>query len=109
MENENKPNNNRSQFFITLAECRWLDKKHTIFGKVVGDTLYNLRAIGAEETDEAERPINPPKILSVHVVMNPFDDIFPRDLPSKPKAPQRVASGPRPKRPVKYFAPLMDE
>jgi cyclophilin family peptidyl-prolyl cis-trans isomerase len=25
---------NGSQFFFTLAETRWLDGKHTIFGKV---------------------------------------------------------------------------
>lgn len=29
------PNSNGSQFFITLDRCDWLDKKHTIFGKVM--------------------------------------------------------------------------
>ncbi|KAJ1637956.1 peptidyl-prolyl cis-trans isomerase SDCCAG10-like protein [Pavlovales sp. CCMP2436] len=28
------PNSNRSQFFLTLDKCEWLDKRHTIFGKV---------------------------------------------------------------------------
>lgn len=28
------PNSNGSQFFMTLDRCDWLDKKHTIFGKV---------------------------------------------------------------------------
>jgi hypothetical protein len=22
--------------------CEWLDKKNTIFGKIVGDTVYNM-------------------------------------------------------------------
>lgn len=34
MANENKPNSNHSQFFFTLDACEFLDKKHTIFGKV---------------------------------------------------------------------------
>jgi len=33
MANENAPNTNQSQFFITLDACEWLDRKHTIFGK----------------------------------------------------------------------------
>jgi len=28
------PNNNSSQFFITLDKCDFLNKKHTIFGRV---------------------------------------------------------------------------
>lgn len=34
MANENKPNSNHSQFFFTLDACEFLEKKHTIFGKV---------------------------------------------------------------------------
>ena len=33
---------NASQFFITLGPTNDLNKKHTIFGKVTGDTIYNL-------------------------------------------------------------------
>jgi len=91
MANENKPNNNKSQFFITLAECPWLDKKHTIFGKVVGDTLYNLTTISEETTDKNDRPLNPPRIKKCEIVLNPFDDIFPRDLAGK-KAEQAQPS-----------------
>ena len=41
--NENgKPNSNGSQFFFTLSRCDWLTKKHTIFGAITGDTVYNL-------------------------------------------------------------------
>lgn len=33
--NASSPNSNGSQFFMTLDRCDWLDKKHTIFGKVM--------------------------------------------------------------------------
>lgn len=36
------PHSNGSQFFVTLDRCDWLDKRHTIFGKVTGTSVYNL-------------------------------------------------------------------
>nr|GEY14918.1 peptidyl-prolyl cis-trans isomerase CYP57 [Tanacetum cinerariifolium] len=82
--NSNAPNTNGSQFFITLDRCDWLDKKHTIFGKVTGDSLYNLLNLGEIETDKDDRPLeSPPKILSIEVLWNPFDDVFPRAVPAK--------------------------
>ncbi|KAL3500806.1 hypothetical protein ACH5RR_039899 [Cinchona calisaya] len=78
------PNTNGSQFFITLDRCDWIDKKHTIFGKVTGDSIYNLLRIGEVETDKDDRPLDsPPQVLSVEVLWNPFDDIIPRVASSK--------------------------
>ncbi|KAF4036841.1 Cyclophilin type peptidyl-prolyl cis-trans isomerase/CLD [Phytophthora infestans] len=78
MANENKPNSNHSQFFFTLDACDFLNKKHTIFGKVTGNTIFNLLSVGDLETDGQERPTNPPKLLSAEVLWNPFEDIVPR-------------------------------
>lgn len=49
MANASSPNSNGSQFFFTLDKCDWLDKKHTIFGKVKQNYffcfVFLLRAI----------------------------------------------------------------
>ncbi|KAG7381725.1 Peptidyl-prolyl isomerase cwc27 [Phytophthora pseudosyringae] len=83
MANENKPNTNHSQFFFTLDACDFLDKKHTIFGKVTGNTIFNLLSVGNLETDAQDRPTNPPKMLGAEVLWNPFEDIVPRAVKRK--------------------------
>jgi peptidyl-prolyl cis-trans isomerase SDCCAG10 len=73
---------------MTLDACPWLDRKHTIFGKVEGNTIYNLLKIGELETDKkTDRPIcNPiPAIKRIEVTINPFEDIVPRNLTYKDK------------------------
>ena len=69
---------NHSQFFFTLDKCEFLNDQHTIFGKVTGNTIFNLLSINALETDSKERPKEPPRIHSITVLWNPFEDIVPR-------------------------------
>ena len=78
MANENKSNSNHSQFFITLGECSWLDRKHTIFGKITGKTVFNLMRANEYATDkETDRPLSEIKIIGIEVLNCPFD-IVPR-------------------------------
>lgn len=98
MANEGKPNTNGSQFFITLGECPWLQKKHTIFGKVVGDSIYNVAEMGKLETagaecEDGDRPLEPPVIKSIDVDWNPFDDIVPRARASERADAEADAAG----------------
>jgi cyclophilin family peptidyl-prolyl cis-trans isomerase len=41
MANSGKRNTNTSQFFFTLDKADELTNKHTMFGKVVGNTIYS--------------------------------------------------------------------
>lgn len=88
MANDNMRNSNRSQFFITLDRTDELQNKHTIFGKVAadGNTIFNVIKIGETEVGEDERPVYPPKIRSVEILDNPFDDIVPRITAAERKA-----------------------
>ncbi|XP_072310459.1 spliceosome-associated protein CWC27 homolog [Eucyclogobius newberryi] len=73
------PHDNGSQFFFTLARADELNNKHTIFGKVTGDTVYNMLRLAEVECDCNERPLKPHKIRSTEVLSSPFDDIVPRE------------------------------
>lgn len=86
------PHDNGSQFFFTLGRADELNNKHTIFGKVTGDTIYNMLRLAEVDTDDEERPLNPHKIKSCEVLFNPFDDIIPREIkkPKKEKLEEKV-------------------
>lgn len=76
MANESRKDTNGSQFFFTLDKTEELNGKNTLFGRVAGDTIYNLAKIGESEIDEAsERPLYPVKVERVEILVNPFEDM----------------------------------
>lgn len=90
MANNGAKNSNDSQFIITLDRADELHGKHTLFGRCVGDTIYNVMKIGAMELDDNGRPVYPPKIKSVRIIDNPFDDIVPRITAEEKRVQQRA-------------------
>jgi len=90
MANSGSLNTNTSQFFITLNKTEELQGKNTLFGKVVGDTIFNALKVQDLELDN-ERPIYPPKIERTEVIHNPFDDIKLREKKRKLDAPPTAA------------------
>jgi peptidyl-prolyl cis-trans isomerase-like protein 2 len=68
----------RSQFYITFKPASHLDKKHTVFGKLVGgeDVLYTLEKLPRKEG--TERPLKPVKITEVKMYV---PDLYERYRP----------------------------
>ncbi|XP_051536083.1 RING-type E3 ubiquitin-protein ligase PPIL2-like isoform X4 [Myxocyprinus asiaticus] len=68
------PNTNKSQFFITFCSCAYLDRKHTVFGRVVGgfETLTAMENI--ESDPKTDKPKSEIKVLSATVFVDPYEE-----------------------------------
>lgn len=82
----------RLRWFFTLDRADELNNKNTIFGRVAaGDTLFNVLKLNEVELEPGtDRPVYPPKIKSVEVRDNPFDDIVPRITAKERKEQERA-------------------
>lgn len=67
------PNTNGSQFFIMFKSAPHLDRKHSVFGRVVGG-LPVLRDMELQPTDKDDRPVQSIRIEEVEVFQSPFDE-----------------------------------
>lgn len=50
-----------SSSIFACSNCDHLNKRYTVFGKVTGETIYNLLKMDSVEVGEGDRPVHPPK------------------------------------------------
>ena len=81
MANGGKKDDNASQFFLTLGKTEELKGKNTMFGRVVGDTIYNLMRMGEADLsgEGSERPLYPTKVTGTEILVNPFEGMERRE------------------------------
>ncbi|KAI9652409.1 MAG: Peptidyl-prolyl isomerase cwc27 [Alyxoria varia] len=80
MANTGVKNDNGSQFFLTLGKTEELQGKNTMFGRVEGNTIFNLLKMGDTDLDgeDSERPMYPTMITSTEILVNPFEGLVKR-------------------------------
>lgn len=84
MANEGTPNSNGGQFFFSLGggdDVKGLQGRNTMFGRISGESIFNLVKMGDAEVEEGgEKPLYPTKITGVEVLVNPFEDMAVREV-----------------------------
>jgi Cyclophilin type peptidyl-prolyl cis-trans isomerase/CLD len=57
------PDTNGSQFFVTFKPTKWLDQKHTVFGRVIHG-MQICRDAEKVKTGAQDKPLTPIKIVA---------------------------------------------
>ena len=73
-----KKDNNGPSFFFTLGPTQELQNKHTIFGRLIGNSIYHIVDLNECQVDEDLRPLSETRILETLVVENPFPELTKR-------------------------------
>ena len=73
MANKGK-HTNTSQFFVLFDAAPHLDRKHTVFARVVGGLDTTLRQMERVETGDKGKPVRDIRIQDIVVFIDPFDE-----------------------------------
>ena len=83
MANKGK-NTNSSQFFILYGKAPHLDRKHTIFGRIVGG-MDKLDVLEKVEVDGSDRPKEKCEIVDISVFVDSFEEFWKKKVEEEEK------------------------
>lgn len=73
-----KKDANGPEFFFTLGPAPELQNKHTIFGRLKGNSVYCLVDLNECQVDDDLFPLSEKKIIETVIVDNPYPDLVAR-------------------------------
>ena len=75
MANKGK-DTNTSQFFLTYRAVPHLNRKHTVFGRVIEGADTTLKRLESVPVDDKDRPTESCEIDDIHILIDPFEDFL---------------------------------
>lgn len=75
VHNDKRNSNNVDSLFITLKPTPEFNNNYVLFGKIMGDSIYNIVKINESELESEETPMYPAEITDIKVLIQYFDDL----------------------------------
>ncbi|OAD54518.1 Peptidyl-prolyl cis-trans isomerase CWC27 like protein [Eufriesea mexicana] len=70
--------NSASKFFFSLGSQLDLQNRHSTFGYVTEETVYDMLEFEEALVNENDKPLYVPKMIKAELLNNPFSEIIPR-------------------------------
>lgn len=97
VHNDRRNSNNVDSLFITLKPAPEFNNNYVLFGKIMGDSIYNVVKINESELESEETPMYPAEIIDIQILIQYFDDLVEskEHIAEPPKKKAKKAKKPR--------------
>lgn len=75
VHDDKRNSNNVDSLFITLKPTPEFNNNYVLFGKIMGDSIYNVVKINESELESEETPMYPAEITDIKILVQYFDDL----------------------------------
>mmetsp|Transcript_6463 Transcript_6463/g.8112 ORF Transcript_6463/g.8112 Transcript_6463/m.8112 type:complete len:327 (+) Transcript_6463:424-1404(+) len=107
VHNDKQNSNNVDSIFITMKPTPEFNNNYVLFGKITGDSIYNVVKINESELESEETPMYPAEIIDIKILVQYFDDLIESREPIAEPAKKKAKKAKKPR--VKLDYALEDE